>query len=371
MVPAVVLGTVITHVLIALCLLLSRWGYARARTSGPRFPAVGADDLDPADLGMLAGGRTRMGEVALAGLYLSGRVIARGNGAVSAPEQPPCGAPPLPRPPSPFGRLMEASLEPGRCLPAERLIESVTLGDAATAVLWRLRRLGLFFDPARLRRVRRLRRAAWAAHAAAGTGAAVLGAVLLLAGMRPGDSPVHPAAPAVFALLLMAYPFLLHVARRLLGGLPGAVACGAAAAAVALVAAPLPQAAFAAPLLYACWFGVHWVYRATGGRLGPRTLAGDALLAEARAAGPGPGAVGALRTTALVGFPELRRREGERGAAPGGAREEALVRSFAAACGRGLGRADTGLGGDFAGDGGSGTWRGDGDAPQVERHRRW
>ncbi|WP_017622177.1 TIGR04222 domain-containing membrane protein [Nocardiopsis chromatogenes] len=370
MVPAVVLGTVILHVLTALCLLLSRWGYARARAAGPRFPAVGADELDPTDLGMLAGGRTRLGEVALAELYLSAKVIARGNGAVSSPEQPPSGTAPLPRPPSPFGRIMEASLEPGRCVPAEQLVESATRGDATTAVLWRLRRLGLFSAPERLRRVRRLRRAAWAVHAAAGAGAAVLGAVLLLAGMRPGPDPVHALFPAAFALLLMAYPFLLHVARRLLGGLPGAVACGTGAAALALAAAPLPRVALAVPALYGCWFGVHWVYRATGGRLGPRTLAGDALLAEARAAEAAPGPIGALRTTALEGFPELRRR-GPGSGVPPQSREEALVRSFASACGRGLGRVDTGLGGDFAGDGGRGTWRGDGDAPKVERHRRW
>ena len=366
MVPAILLGTVLLHVLTLLGFLASRHAHTRLRRAGPRRPVLGAEELTPLELGMLAGGLQRLGEVALAELYLGGRVIARGHGAVARPDPEPSAAARLIRTLSPPARVMADRLRPKRSMCAEELVNTAARSDQATVVLWRLRRLGLFFPPQRMRGVRRVRCAAVGLHTVLGVAAAVLGPGLLVFGMRPSSGP-EGIWSVLCAGLLLTYPFHLHLSRRAVGALSGPVLCGAVAAGTALAAVPSPRVAPVALALYAGWFTVHGAYRTTGGRLGPRTLAGDALLAEAHRAAPAGGPTAALRSTALLGFRSLRRQAGE--ADPPELRELALVRSFAAAVGRGFGRPDGGLGGDFSGDGGSGIWRGDGDPTTAARNR--
>ncbi|CAM4374488.1 hypothetical protein GCM10009799_07820 [Nocardiopsis rhodophaea] len=392
-VEAIVLGTVLCYLAIAGCYAATRGDYARILSAGPRRPAVGAEDLSPFELGMLAGGKRRLGEVALAELYLSGRAIAYGHGMVARPWQPE--QRPAADSLAPFTRLLDARLPSGRAIPADRLVAAASASDATTALLWRLRRLGLLFSPERMRRVTFARNAAWGAQAIIGT------AGVLFAGGSAVVAMTAPREPVgiVFVLLaglLLAYPFLLHLAHRLVGGVPGAVLAAFVVTAAVAPAAKLPPELVAALGLFVGWFALYGVYRMTGGRLGPRTRAGDAVLAEARAdldpsepsapSGPsgrtrppehqgraqpsdrpeprGP----ALRATALLGFRELRRRPGRRGPRAPGCPGLSLLRSFAAACGRGVGGPEGGLVGGFTGVPGSGAWRRvGGGAPSVGR----
>ncbi|MBV2362530.1 TIGR04222 domain-containing membrane protein [Streptomonospora nanhaiensis] len=368
MVTAIVLATALGYLVIAACYLATRWRYARIRRAGPRRPAVGPEDLSPFELGMLAGGRQRVGEVALAELYLSGRAVARGHGMVA--RTPQGGSPPAPLSPAPFARMLDARLTAGRPVPAEQLVRVAAKGDPAVAALWRLRRLGLFFAPERLRRVGGLRGAAWGLHMLIGVAGVASGGAAVLWAMVPKGERID-AVPLVFAVVLITYPFLLYLADRLIGGMQGAVVAAALVTGAAIPVVPAPRGLAAGLVLLAGWSVLNGVYRWTGGKLGPRTVAGDALLAEARADLPGPEPVDtALRATALLGFQALRRRP-RAGRVPQGpaCAEFAAVRSFAAACGSGVGRPNTGLGGNFAGDGGSGEWGGDGAAPPAARRR--
>ncbi|WP_460863673.1 TIGR04222 domain-containing membrane protein, partial [Nocardiopsis coralliicola] len=268
MIPAIVSATVSVHLAVVLCHFAARRSFTRARARGPLRPALGAEELTPFELAMLAGGRQRVGEVALAALFLGGRVVARGDGSVSrpAPEPDPESAPPPLRALAPIARALEARVEPRSAVPADDLVAAAAGGDMCTALLWRLRRLGLHTPPERLRAVRRLRALTCGTLTAAGIAAALAGPALLALGMRPDGGP-QGAGPALCAVLLLTYPFHLHLAWRLLGGLLGAAACGAVAAAAAVAAAPVPYAAAAtAAVLYACWFAAHTVSAAARGR---------------------------------------------------------------------------------------------------------
>lgn len=76
MVAAIVLGTALHYLLVTFCYVVTRVCYSRVRAAGPLRPAVGPEDLDPYELALLAGGRTRVGEVAVAELFLTGRLTA-------------------------------------------------------------------------------------------------------------------------------------------------------------------------------------------------------------------------------------------------------------------------------------------------------
>ncbi|GAB3454986.1 hypothetical protein GCM10027570_35440 [Streptomonospora sediminis] len=371
MVTGILWTTTLGYLAIAACYLGTRLAYARIRRNGPQRPPVGADDLDPFDLGMLAGGRQRMGEVALAELYLSGRAVARGHGMVARPQQAEQGAAQLS--PAPFAKLLDVKLGAGRPVAADELVRVAAKADPAVAVLWRLRRLGLFLAPERLCRVALVRLAAWALHMLIGAAGVLAGGGAALWATTPGAERFD-AVPLVFAGVLITYPFLLYLADRLIGGMPGAVAAASAVTAAAIPAVPAPRELGAGLALLAGWTLLHLLYRITGGKLGPRSVAGDALLAEARAEPSGPEPTGAaLRAAALLGFRALRRTKR---AAPGdlldpGGAEFTAVCSFAAACGSGVGRPNGGLGGNFGGDGGSGDWGGEGTAsPLVRRPGR-
>ncbi len=367
MVGAVVLGTVLCYLTVAGCYAGTRVRYARLRAFGPRRPAIGAEELTPLELGMLAGGNQRMGEVALAELYLSGRAVARGHGMVARPQEVErLRTPPLCSP-TPCTRLLDTRLPPERAVSADRLVRVAAKGDPATAVLWRLRRLGLFFPPQRMHGIRIVRRSAWYLQALIGAAGVLFGGYAVMCAMALPDER-NDIVSLAFAAVLLCYPFLLYLADRLIGGVPGAVAAAVvvtAAAAPVTSGRPEPLPALG---LFAGWFALHAVYRLTGGGLGPRTRAGDTVLAEARAhlerASP---ADTALCATALLGFRELRRRSS--GHRPPRCREFSLVRSFAAACGHGLGSPDIGLGGNCTGHGGSSDWGGDGDISAAEPHR--
>ncbi|ASU86186.1 TIGR04222 domain-containing membrane protein [Nocardiopsis gilva YIM 90087] len=388
MVEAVVLGTVLCYLAIAGCYAATRYGYRRILAAGPRRPAVGAEELTPFELGMLAGGRRRLGEVALAELYLSGRAVAHGHGMVARPWQ--AEQRPAPDALAPFTRVLDARLPAGRAVPADHLVAAASTSDATTVLLWRLRRLGLLFSPERMRRVTFARNAAWGLQVLIGAAGVPFAGGAAVAAMMAPREPVG----IVFVLLaglFLAYPFLLHLTHRVIGGVRAAVLAAFIVTAAAAPAAELPRELIAALGLFLGWFALYGVYRLTGGGLGPRTRAGDAVLAEARSdldpsarAEPpepleqpghaeardrprprGP----ALRATALLGFRELRRRPGKRGLRAPGCPGLGLVRSFATACGRGVGGPDGGLVGDFTGVPGSTAWRRvGGGVPTVGRH---
>ncbi|TDQ48499.1 TIGR04222 domain-containing membrane protein [Actinorugispora endophytica] len=358
MVAAVVLGTASYFLIVTVCYVATRIGYGRVRASGPLRPAVGPDDLSPYELAMLAGGRKRVGEVALAELFLTGRIVARGHGEVARASA----GSPGPRPAlsaTPFVRALDARLQHDRPLPADRLAASAARGDAATATLWRLRRLGLFLAPERLRAIALARRSAWVSQAAAGASGVLFagGAVLWSASLAPVLAPVTPALLA----LLLAYPFLLHLGYRWACGVQGLVGAAALVTAAGAAAGRFTGGPLLALAPFAGWFAVYTVYRCTGSRLGPRTTAGDAVLAETLADladRRDPGLDGLLRLTALLGFRRLC------GHSFGALRDTPVARAprlarlaaFAAACGRSLGAPDRGLGGDFARDGTCGEW---------------
>ncbi|MFC4561402.1 TIGR04222 domain-containing membrane protein [Nocardiopsis mangrovi] len=346
MVGAAVLGLTLCYAAIACCYAVTRLCHTRVRASGPLRPPVGPSELSPFELGMLAGGAQRLGEVALAELYLTGRAVAHGHGAVARPRHAENGPAPRPLSPAPFTRLLDARLPGDRTVPADQLVGAAAKGDPAVALLWRLRRLGLLFPPDRGRRTRALRRTAWLLQALIGAAGVVVGGCALVSAVLPpgGWSGLRPV---LFGLLLLAYPFLLHLTDRCVGGMPGAVLAATAATAAAAPASATRTELLCALGLFGGWFALFGCYRLTGGGLGPRTLAGDAVLAEARTGSPGSDPVdAALRATALIGFRSLRRRpRGPRPSPDGGPREVRLVRSFAAACGRSVGGPGSGRGG--------------------------
>ncbi|MUL40809.1 TIGR04222 domain-containing membrane protein [Streptomonospora sp. PA3] len=369
MVAGTVLSATLGYLAIAACYLATRWSYARIRRAGPQRPPVGPEDLDAFDLAMLAGGRQRMGEVALAELYLSGRAVARGHGLVSRPQQAEPRAARLS--PAPFARLLDVRLESSRSVAADLLVRLAAKADPATSVLWRLRRLGLFLAPERLGRVSVVRHAAWGLHMLIGAVGVLAGGGAVLWAMIPEGERID-AVPLVFAAVLIVYPSTVYVLGRLIGGMQGAVATAAAVTAAAVPVVPQPRILAAGLGLLAGWSLLHGLYRLTGGKLGPRTAAGDALLAEAEADPEGAGATEtALRCTALLGFRALRRgpRAYGRRLRPPECAEFAAVASFAAACGSGVGQPNSGLGGNFGGDGGTGDWGGEGAAPPAARRR--
>ena len=215
MVAAIVWGTVLHYLLITFCYAATRIRYSQVRASGPRRPPVGVDELDPYELALLAGGRPRVGEVAVAELFLTGRITAWGPGMVAGVAQQSAPAPPG-LSDSPFVRALSVRLAVNRPLAVDRLVSAATCGDAITAVLWRLRRLGLFLPPERLRAMAVLRRAAWLSQL-------VLGAVTVLAagflvGWTVSSAPANRSLVPLLLVVLLGYPFLLHVAFRAAGG---------------------------------------------------------------------------------------------------------------------------------------------------------
>lgn len=370
MVAGIVLATTLGYLAVASCYIATRLAYARIRREGPQRPPVGPGDLGPFELAMLAGGRQRTGEVALAELYLSGRAVARGHGLVSRPQQ--AEQHPARLSPAPFARLLDVRLNPSRPVAADQLVRLAAKADPATGVLWRLRRLGLFLSPDRLARVALPRSAAWGVHMIIGGLGVIAGGGAVLWAMIPEGERVQ-AVPLVFAGVMIVYPSLVYVCARVLGGMQGPVAVAAAATAATVPVVPAPRELAALLALLAGWSLVHGLYRLTGGKLGPRTAAGDALLEEAGAPDEDADPTDtALRSTALQGFRALRR--GRRALRRGGPQppecaEFAAVCSFAAACGDGVGRPNSGLGGNFGGDGGTGDWGGEGAASPTVRRR--
>ncbi|PSK91862.1 uncharacterized protein (TIGR04222 family) [Murinocardiopsis flavida] len=389
MVIAFVLAVAGCQVAVGVCYLLTRLRYTRLRTRGPLRPATGPDDLSAYELAMLAGGNRRVGEVALAELYLSGRAVAWGRGAVARPG--PEGTPVRPLSGAPFARTVDARLQSGVAVPVERLVATATRGDAATALLWRLRRLGLFFPPGALHGVGSWRHAAWGVHALLGVGGVLFAGYALVAAVGT-PPPGSTAAPLLLGAVFLGYPFLLHLAHRFISGVQGAVLTAVSVTVLAIAGGALPRSAAAAALaLFAGWFALYGCYRASGGKLGPRTVAGDTALAEARALAPGRGRTAvdsALRTTALVGLRGLclhpRNQDGgadggagsSAGGGAGGGTEHAELaplRAFASACWprSGAGAVDRSVGGGFAADGGTGDWGGDGDSLAAPRSTQW
>ena len=277
MVAAIVWGTVLHYLLITFCYAATRIRYSQVRASGPRRPPVGVDELDPYELALLAGGRPRVGEVAVAELFLTGRITAWGPGMVAGVAQQSAPAPPG-LSDSPFVRALSVRLAVNRPLAVDRLVSAATCGDAITAVLWRLRRLGLFLPPERLRAMAVLRRAAWLSQL-------VLGAVTVLAagflvGWTVSSAPANRSLVPLLLVVLLGYPFLLHVAFRAAGGL-GAVGMAA------LVVAVSGGRVFAGGVA-GCRGAVRGLVRVVRGLLGDRGQAGAAHRCRGRAVGGGP-----------------------------------------------------------------------------------
>jgi hypothetical protein len=117
-----------------------------------------------------------------------------------------------------------------------------------------------------------------------------------------------------------------------------------------------------AAVLFGGWFVSYAAYWATGGRLGPRTVAGDVLLAEARAELAARRDVRALlQATAVVGLRGLR---AGKALALGSPRVGRLI-AFATACASSFGAVDRGVGGDFGWDGRRGNWMTRGEIPPL------
>jgi len=369
MVAGIVLVATLGYLTIAACYLSTRWAYARIRRAAPQRPPVGAEDLDAFELAMLAGGRQRMGEAALAELYLSGRATARGHGLVARPQEAEQQAARLSR--APFARLLDSRLGTAHPVAADQLVRLAAKADPATAVLWRLRRLGLFLAPQRLARVTLVRTAAWFLHTLIGACGVLAGGGAVLWAMIPKGERVD-AVPLVFAAVLIVYPSLIYASERLLGGMLGAVAPAAAVMGAAIPVVPEPRVPAAGLGLLGGWVLVHGLYRVTGGKLGPRTAAGEAVLAEAHTeAGGADPTEEAVRATALLGFRALRRggRANTVRLPDPDSAEFAAVRSFAAACGSGVGQPNGGLGGNFGGDGGVADWGREGAVSPGARRR--
>ena len=323
MVAAIVWGTVLHYLLITFCYAATRIRYSQVRAYGPRRPPVGVDELDPYELALLAGGRPRVGEVAVAELFLTGRITAWGPGMVAGVAQQSAPAPPG-LSDSPFVRALSVRLAVNRPLAVDRLVSAATCGDAITAVLWRLRRLGLFLPPERLRAMAVLRRAAWLSQL-------VLGAVTVLAaGFRVGwtvsSAPANRSLVPLLLVVLRGYPFLLHVAFRAAGGL-GAVGMAALVAAVSGAGAGFRAESW----LPRCCSGLVRVVRGLlgdRGRLGPRTVAGDVLLAESVRSWQRAGCAGAAAGDRGGG---AARAAGGQGSGAGVASGGRLI-AFATAC---------------------------------------
>ncbi|RCV49522.1 TIGR04222 domain-containing membrane protein [Marinitenerispora sediminis] len=333
MAEALVLGAVTGYILAAVCLVGLRIGHARIRARAPSRPAVGADDLSAYELAVLAAGTGRLGEVALADLYLAGRITAHGCGAVARSA----GARTAELPGDAFPRLLDAGLPAEAAAPAGRLVAAVARTDAATAPLWRLRRLGLLLRPPATRTFGRVRGAARLLHLLAG-GIAAAGAGWSLRGDPASSNPLDERVLAVGAAVLCCGAALLPVRRWIGGAVAAASAALAVPAAGAFALGPRPGVLVGA-LLLAAWAAAQ-VALATTGRTATRTPAGDLLLAESAASAarpPGTPRDAALRTVALRGLAALRRDAGRRRAAHPVSRELAAVRGFALACGRRVG----------------------------------
>ncbi|MFC7328341.1 TIGR04222 domain-containing membrane protein [Marinactinospora rubrisoli] len=327
MVEALVLGAVTGYALAAGCLVLLGIRHARIRALAPARPAVGADELSAYELAVLAAGPGRIGEVALADLYLAGRITAYGRGTVARPAT----ARAAELPGDVFPRLLDARLPDGAATPAGRLVAAVARADAAAAPVRRLRRLGLLLGPPAVPTLRGVPAAVRLVHLLAG-GIAAAGAGLSLRGEAGSSAPLDERSLAFGAAVLCCGAALVPVRRWIGGAVAAASAALAIAAAGALSLAPGPGVLLGAPL-FATWAAAQAVL-AVGGRPGARSPAGDVLLAESAASTGETPRDTVLRTVALHGLAALRRDAGGRRAPSPPSAELAAARSFALACGR-------------------------------------
>ncbi|CAM3630972.1 TIGR04222 domain-containing membrane protein [Nocardiopsis gilva] len=225
-----------------------------------------ADKLSPTELACLAGGRRRMAEVALTGMYLRGRIRRQDDGTftVVGPRQPRVGED------DPMERAILRELRTAQSSSANRLIRAAMAASDRRSVRQRLAGLGLLAESAELERALHMR--VWTLNLLKWIG--YVGLLGLVAGgvvyVAAGDSWTRDMAAQTLgfgAALAVSWAIL-----RVLGAI-------------------------------------------TGGDLTSRTAAGDELLTQARERYVAPGSDAdrrlaledALRFTALRGFADMRR----------------------------------------------------------------
>ncbi|MFB9803259.1 hypothetical protein, partial [Streptomonospora salina] len=362
--------------LIALCYALTAARIHRARRAAPSDPPPGMAGLDHYEVALLASGRRRVGELALAQAYLDGLVhVERDAGMVldallrPAPE---AAATRIDRHPVVSRALREClrrSRGPTGFAPDALVAVAAARSVWVTQALARLRAHGLLL-PERIGRAQALRRFAAAVQIAP---LVPMGLVAtLVAGILLFSLAVRfPGAP-LLALAGIAGFFGTGVGLYLLFfrvGPPAAMAVVTAIAALAAAAGLIPWEA-GAWVLSGCgtWFAVYGIFAATNRYCGSRTIAGDAALAAARAelrSGAGTAEERAHAAVALYGLAHVAKHARGDTAAGSGAAGGAIERvgAFARRCGRVRDRAagpsgDGGPGGCVAADGGPGGFGG-------------
>lgn len=374
-----------------------RYRRIRDEHSGQLPPDV-VERLGPYLLALLAGGRRRLGELAVTRLYLEGhiRVVRRNRrlrGSLTrvARTDEGSGGTGQPSPGHPVPAAGLRAFDSQSPAHPSRVAYRAARGWWAEDALATLRQADLLLRPERLRSVRAVRRFATALHVAPAVFVGVLVHFVALSAlmmvMMDGfllegliGTPDGQPSPFVAVVPLMFVSSLYVLMRTYIRFGVRAIVLGTAVIAVTAMPMTVLPASVSLELLGYCasWFGVYHVYVKTGGALGPRTPAGDAVVDQARenldaadhkdgenvalaVALSGPMAAGILRSDELGSFfgdigltgSSSQGPDGDGG--PGGA-FDVHGGSDGVAGGGGFGGGDGGggIGGDGGGGGGSG-----------------
>ncbi|WP_460854819.1 DUF2207 domain-containing protein [Nocardiopsis coralliicola] len=359
---------ILTGLLISACYAASAAWVHRQRQRAPAAPAPGMGELGPSALALLAGGRWRLGQVALAEAFLDGWIrVERTRGfRRAALIRADTGALYRDWNRNPvLAAALDSALRgiPEPVLRPERLVSTAASAAGVHDILARLRRDGLLLTPERVGLAQSLRRGVAVLH----LNAVLVLALLTLPAMAFGTPALLSALPGVPALLgpgfllgAFAPAVLMFVLYQRFGTVPVALVATGCTAALVLVS-PVFWGAVA---VCGAWLGAYVVFIATRRISGSRTRAGEAVLAAARRGLAAEGLSArdrALRIVALEGVPGLRRRPELRVSVSAAESTELAwepIEEFAEQVG-GLGGSSPGLaadrdsGGSFSADGGS------------------
>ncbi|WP_165367349.1 TIGR04222 domain-containing membrane protein, partial [Phytoactinopolyspora endophytica] len=291
MVVVVAVATGVLFALLAMIYLVTAAKAQRLRTmvhaAHDHRHQVDSDQLDPYELALLTGGKQRLGQVVLAKLYLDGlfRVRRRGRSYLRQArlEATPGSDARSDAVPDNAAVAIATKVVNSRGFkyPVE-VMAAATRADAwMTATLDRLRDAGLLLPVKRLRPLERWRSFASGVQAFMVfplAAAAFFSVMFLAAGSIEAGVPLYVVVP-----LFLSTPLVFIQTLRLFG-VTAEVMLAAAVAAVYLAVPDVPVWVSVAALIYcAAWLGLFSVHRVTRRSLGARTLAGDAVVAAARA----------------------------------------------------------------------------------------
>ncbi|NDL57132.1 hypothetical protein [Phytoactinopolyspora mesophila] len=387
---ALVLGVVFA--LLSFIYLVTARQARQLRSAAASEPGdVGAEQLDPYELALLAGGRPRLGQLVLAKLYCDRlfRVRRRGRRFVRQARLQADADAQLRAPVDAGNGALAAAariVSSGTLRRPAQVMSAVSRESAWTsAALARLRSAGLLLPAERLRRLER-----WRSFAAGVQTLMVvpLMFVLLVAAMFASALAVDAGFPPALAVPpFLATPVIIVLVLRWFGA-PALVVMAAGVGAGFLAVPGLPAWVSVAVLAFClAWLATYGVHLATRGSMGARSTAGDSLLAAVRAHLSNPTTPTqdhVLLTVALVGLGNLRAVRGHRETSgdeensvdgltegrPGYGDSPGLpeLGALAAACGivadslLGGELGDGGVGGAFGSDGGGAGFGGFGDA---------